>query len=486
MSRRPTHALDRHVALIGFMGAGKTTLGQSLARALARPFVDLDAEIVREAGMSIEDIFAERGEPAFRSLEERLALELLGRSGATIVALGGGAVGSQAIRATLAARALTVLLEVELEEAWERAQGAGRPLAQDFERFRALYAERRSLYVQTADARAHDLAGAVLAAAGIHAEPGSLGRLGELVPGGARVALVADRRVLELHGQAAIAALGERLVSTQGLPSGEAAKSFDCYRRLLEELRLERGDVLVGLGGGTTTDLAGFAAATYMRGIDWIAVPTTLVGQVDAAIGGKTAIDLGSGKNLVGAFHWPARVVIDAELLATLPPEQRREGMAEAVKTGLLAGSEVWELPDAGLVRACAAFKAKVCLRDPRERDERAQLNLGHTFAHALETAGDFGRPTHGEAVALGLMAALRLSLERGLDPGTLRVVEEALEPTPVAVDRERAWTALFRDKKVAGGSPRMVLLERPGRPIWNVTVPEPELRSALDALIVS
>ena len=165
----------------------------------------------------------------------------------------------------------------------------------------------------------------------------------------------------------------------------------------------------MAIGGGTTTDVAGFVAAAYLRGVPWIAVPTTLVGQVDAAIGGKTGVDLPEGKNLVGAFHWPERTIIDHELLATLPDVERRNGLAEVVKTGLLAGEQLWELSEPDLVRRCAAFKATVCLRDPRDDGERAMLNLGHTFAHALEAASSY-ELAHGEAVALGLLAALRLS----------------------------------------------------------------------------
>jgi shikimate kinase/3-dehydroquinate synthase len=207
-------------------------------------------------------------------------------------------------------------------------------------------------------------------------------------------------------------------------------------------------------------------------------VPTSLVAQVDAAIGGKTAIDLPQGKNLVGAFHWPARTVVDPALLETLPEPQRLEGMAEVVKTGLLAGEPFWELPDDELVRRCAAFKAAICLRDPLERGERAVLNLGHTFAHALEAAGDYSGPSHGEAVALGLLAALRLS---GVDPAP---VEQVLAPQPVSVNRDAAWAALARDKKSVNGSPRLVLLEAPGRPITGVELPESEVRAALDSLI--
>jgi 3-dehydroquinate synthetase len=237
-------------------------------------------------------------------------------------------------------------------------------------------------------------------------------------------------------------------------------------------LQIDRSGTIVALGGGTTTDLAGFAAATYMRGIDWVAVPTSLVGQVDAAIGGKTAIDLPEAKNLVGAFHWPARTVIDPALLATLPEEERRNGLAEVVKTGLLAGERLWELPDRDLVRRCAAYKAALCLRDPHDRGPRHALNLGHTFAHALEAASGY-ELSHGRAVALGLQAALRLS---GRDTAP---VDEALAPKPVRVDRARAWQALLRDKK---GRLRIVLLADHGA--REEELPEADVRAALDALI--
>ena len=229
---------------------------------------------------------------------------------------------------------------------------------------------------------------------------------------------------------------------------------------------------MVALGGGTTTDIAGFAAATYMRGVAWVGVPTTLVGQVDAAIGGKTGIDLPEAKNLVGAFHWPARTIVDPALLATLPEAERLNGMAEVVKTGLLAGEPFWELADEELVRRCAAYKAALCLRDPHDLGPRHALNLGHTFGHALEAASGYELP-HGRAVALGLLAALRLS---GRDTAP---VEEVLAPEPVRVDRERAWEALLRDKK---GRLRIVLIGDDGA--FEQELPEADVRAALDALI--
>jgi shikimate kinase/3-dehydroquinate synthase len=469
-------ALTKHVALVGFMGAGKTTIGKEVAERIGRPFVDLDRELEGFAGMPIPKLF-EEGEALFRTKEAKLTVERLRSAKPSVLALGGGAVGSEQVRAALREHALTVVIDVSVDEAWSRVKGGDRPLARDELTFRALFEKRRPLYDEVADARAREADDVVLAAAAVHVEPGSLARLGELVPDGPS-ALVSDAHVGGIYGADAQLALGGRLASVHELPAGEEAKTIESVARLWRELRLDRGGIVVALGGGCTTDAAGFAAATYLRGVRWAAVPTSLVGQVDAAIGGKTAIDLPEGKNLVGAFHWPARTVIDAALLETLPDRERHEGLAEVVKTGLLAGEPLWELPDPVLVRRCATFKAAVCLRDPHERGERAILNLGHTFAHALEAAAGYEGVTHGQAVALGLRAALRLS---GLDTSP---VDEILHPRLVRVNADTAWAALQRDKKAANGRIRLVLLDAPGKPAWGVERPDAEVRAALEELI--
>src|SRR5262245_7899145 len=461
------------------MGAGKTTLGPQLAERLGRPFVAVDEVVVARSGRTIPEIFEAEGEAVFRELEAEAAAAVLERRELAVIELGGGALGAPRTRAALQASAFTLLLDTPLDECWRRVAGSDRPLAQDEGRFRALYEARRPVYEGVADAHATDLDGAVLAAAGVEVGNGALDRLAEALPGDGPVALVADRTVAELHGDRARAALGDRLASAHELPAGEQAKSLAEAGRLWSELRVDRRGTLVALGGGSTIDLTGFVAATYMRGIAWASAATTLVAQVDAALGGKTGIDTQEGKNLVGAFHWPARVVADPEVLETLPPTEVTNGLAEVVKTGLLAGEAVWELERAEQVRRCAAFKAAVCLRDPRERGERAQLNLGHTFAHALESASGYALP-HGRAVALGLLAALRLS---GLE-GEVAVVEEVLRPEKVTVDRDAAWAALVRDKKSVGSSPRLVLLDAPGKPRWNVELPAGDVRAALDELI--
>jgi 3-dehydroquinate synthetase/shikimate kinase len=442
------------------MGAGKSTVGREVALRLGRPFYDVDEEVERAEG-PIGELFEQKGEAAFRELEARFTRDLAERRQPSVIAVGGGAVETRNLLDNL--DVLTVHLDVDVDTAWARVQGSHRPLARDEGEFRRRYERRRPLYEQAADARAEDGDGIVLAAGGVtvSAMPA------DLVPG--PVALVADERVLELHPAPVDG-------SVLTVPPGEEAKTVASAERLWRELRLDRGGTLVAFGGGCTTDVAGLVAATYLRGIDWIAVPTTLVGQVDAAIGGKTAINLPDGKNLVGAFHWPVRTMIDPELLVTLPEEQRREGLAEVVKTGLLAGEPFWELPEGELVRRCAAFKTALCLRDPYDRGARQVLNLGHTFAHALEAGTGYETVTHGRAVALGLLAALRLS---GRPTDT---VVDVLAPVPVKVDRERAWEALKRDKKSIGGELTLVLLGDDGG--YTTSAPETDVRRALDELI--
>jgi shikimate kinase / 3-dehydroquinate synthase len=458
--------MNRHVALVGFMGAGKTTV----AHALGLPFAPLDRSIEREAGRTIPQLFAEEGEEGFRAREAELLERLLVSPTRLLLDLGGGAVTTPRVRALLQEKADVVWLDTDVDTCWERVRGSDRPLAQDEAAFRRLYEERRPLYEEVADFHARDEHDVALAAAGVHVEDGALRRLGELLPGDGPVELVSDPNVAGIHGMDAQLALGPRLAATHELPAGEEAKTLTALDRLWQALRLDRTGTLVALGGGCTTDAAGFAAATYLRGIDWAPVATSLVAQVDAAIGGKTAIDLPQGKNLVGAFHWPVRTIVDPTLLETLPDRERKEGMSEVVKTSLLAGESFHDPLD---VRRCAAFKAAICLRDPHDRGERKRLNLGHTFAHALEAAAGYQAVTHGQAVALGLQAALRLSGE------DTSVVDELLRPKPVRVDRERAWQALLRDKKHEGGELRLVTLHE-----WDVPFPAADVRAALDALI--
>ena len=436
-------AVDRHIALIGFMGAGKSTVGEEVARRTGRPFVDTDAEIEARHG-PIADLFDE-SELEFRRLEQEVVESALAGGEPSVIALGGGA-----FEAARSNRALAVLVDVDVDTAWERSRASGRPLAQEETAFRALFAARD--YRSVADAVAEDADGVLLAALGIRIGKGKAS--GDV--------LLIDPRVKELYNFAL-----DQTLAVREKTLAEAA-------RIWSELRIGREGTIAACGGGTTTDLAGFVAATYMRGVRWNALPTTLVGQVDAAIGGKTAVDLPERKNLVGAFHFPDEVVIDPELLSTLPEGERRNGLAEVVKTGLLVGRPLWELPEEEMIHACAAFKAGVCLEDPFERKGRREiLNLGHTFGHALEAASDY-ELSHGEAVALGLRAALKLS---GLE------IDYPLDPQAARLDRKRAWAALQRDKKVRGGKIRLVLLEALGKPVVREVEAE-HVRAALDELV--
>lgn len=450
-------AVDKHLALIGFMGAGKSTLGREVARLTGRPFLDTDEEIEKRFG-PIGELF-ERGEPEFRRIEEQVVAEALAGPTA-VIALGGGAVLSDATQERLSRTAFVAWVPIDVDIAWARVSGSGRPLARDREQFGNLYDERFDIYDVIAEGGGETAEALLLSS--LHIVFSSKVPYDD-------AAVIADKRVAALHELRLL----RPALSTHLVPSGEEAKTLAVVERLWSELELGRGGWIVGFGGGSTTDVAGFVAATHLRGVRWVAVPTTLVGMVDAAIGGKTGINTEHGKNLAGAFHYPRQVFIDPSFLATLPPEERSAGMAEVVKTGLLAGQELWDLPEEEMIRASAAFKAAVVLSDPYEREgKRAILNLGHTFAHALEAGSGFTL-RHGDAVALGLLAALRLSGK------PTDVVEEVLAPQPVGVDREQAWNALLRDKK---GHLNLVLLGEDGG--YVTPVPEADVRRALHELI--
>ncbi len=479
----------RNLALIGFMGAGKTTLAGRLAERLGWDAADADAEIEQEAGKPVARIFEEDGEAAFRELEERVAARLLERVD-TVIALGGGAVTSPVTRERLRDGTYTVLLDVTVQTAWRRieAQAGDRPLAMEARGFAELYERRRPLYHGVADALvdAEQMEGAEPLLVPL-SRPAAVAELPRLV-GARRAALIADRNVLRLVGRPV-----EPFVTVR-LPAGEAAKTVAVARQAwtrLADLGLERGDVVVGLGGGAATDAAGFVAATYQRGVPWIAVPTSLVGMVDAAIGGKTGIDLPAAKNYVGAFHPAEWVVADPGLLETLPVREWACGFAEVIKTGLLAGGRLWDMvtawePGRGtseqrleLIRRCAAYKAHVVAVDPEERGLRAVLNLGHSIGHAMESAAGYSGLAHGEAVAVGLLPALWLSSRlAGLDPAVEQQVRELLRrhelPTTYGnVDPAAVRDALRRDKKARAGRVRFVLLEAVGKPVWGVDVPD-------------
>ena len=442
------HALDRHVALVGFMGAGKSTLGAA-DRDAARPAVrrSRPRSSSARAGQAIPELFEQRGEVAFRVARGEATLSRAASTSEPAVSRSAAARSRRRGSArSLGERALTVLLDVDAGHgvgAGSRA-AAGRSRATR-RQFRALY-ERAPAALprgRRRDARGRRRRRARRGRRS-HVEPGALARLA----GARRRRRHGRARRRRARARASTAptrsSRSARASPDARVPPGEAAKTLAVARAALARaLRLDRGGVARRARRRLTTDVAGFAAATYLRGVAWIAVPTTLVGQVDAAIGGKTAIDLPEGKNLVGAFHWPEST---RDRPGAARDAARRKsgatGMAEVVKTGLLAGEPLWELPDAELVRRCAAFKAAVCLRDPHERGERAILNLGHTFAHALEAAARLRRLAArrgGRARPARRAAALRARHDRRS--------RRCSRPSPVRVDRDRAWAALPRQE---------------------------------------
>ncbi len=499
------------LVLIGFMGAGKSTA----ARALDPAAMDTDALVEARLGRPVAEVFASDGEAAFRAMEEEVAAEALERAEGGVIALGGGALGSARVRRALE-RHHAVLLDVGVEEAWSRVEGGGRPLAADPARFRALHAEREPAYLAATDAivpgdRAGRVGEAREAIDALEAAPagttliwatggpdgypvyvgeGVLGsRLRPALPG--RRFLVTDEHVGPRYG----AALGEVAVEI-ALPPGEEAKTIAHAERVWRAMAaagLTREDHVAALGGGVVGDLAGFCAATYQRGIPIVQVPTTLVAQVDSAYGGKTGVDLPEAKNYVGAYHAPAAVLADPGVLATLPAAELAAGWAEVVKTALIAGGPLWErvrampapAPDSALILACARLKLAVVASDERDAGRRQVLNLGHTVGHAIEVAAGYGRYRHGEAVGLGLLAALRLSGQDALRAEVEAMLAAAGLPTrlqSVAVDAILA--AVARDKKRRGSGPvPFVLVKAPGAVREGRPVPDAALRAAVEEL---
>ena len=333
-----------------------------------------------------------------------------------------------------------------------------------------------------------------------------------------RVFLIADQAIIELHGATALKSLEAvgRSVESYAVPSGEASKSLaslDALYSWLSSHRAERRDIIFALGGGVTTDLAGTVAATYLRGMPLVHAPTTVLGMVDAAIGGKVAIDLPSGKNLVGAFYQPRAVLADVATLATLPPRELRSGFAEVIKHGLIRDEAMLDLldesadalldPAAGLtdesrrqllvdvITRNQAIKAAVVSADERESDIRAILNYGHTLGHAIEAVTGYSAVLHGEAVAMGMVAVAEMGCSLGLIDEALvarhrRLIERFGLPTqsPPGLGRAEIVEAMSRDKKVVGGKQRWILLESVGNPIVRDDVPAEVVSEAIDAVV--
>ena len=529
----------RSIVLVGMMGAGKTSVGKRLAAALSLPFVDADAEIETAAGMSIAEIFARHGEAYFRDGERRVVARLLGE-GQRIVATGGGAFMSAATRDKIADRGVSVWLKADADVLLRRVRKrVNRPLlsVDDQEAtLRRLIDERYPVYaladfsVSSRDqpheagiAEIIDILGGgldalprlrgaappgparavvpvelgprryeIVVGGGLLAEAGA--RIARIAPGAA-CAIVTDENVARACLPALEASLDAAGVRHSRLvvPPGEASKSWAMFQRVCEAIlaaKTERGDLVVALGGGVVGDLAGFAAATTLRGIRFVQIPTTLLAQVDSSVGGKTAINCEHGKNLVGAFHQPSLVLADTDVLASLPPREFRAGYAEIVKYGLINDApfmswlearwrEVFERGPAlaeAIAVSCRA-KAAIVARDETEQGDRALLNLGHTFGHALEalTGFDAGRLNHGEGVAIGLGCAFRFSARLGhcaeADAARVEAHLRAVGlPSRIAdvpglnADAEGVLESMYHDKKVSRGALTFILSRGVGR----------------------
>ncbi|MBE3039889.1 MAG: 3-dehydroquinate synthase [Chloroflexi bacterium] len=533
------------IFLYGPSGSGKSTTGQLLAQNLDLPFYDLDVEITRHIGKSVPEIFAREGEPAFRQYEhaelQRILSgknetgvlnpltsgegrvkkqQLMGNTG-KVIALGGGTLLDSGTRRLAETNGEVLLLYAPVEVLTTRLTNCDdeRPLLNGnvSASLPELLARRAGHYAsfplkldtspltpEQAAWQAHILLGLFRVKGMNHANPGhssaydikviqgGLAELGTLLINRGltgSLVLVSDEHVGRLYAKGMLGALHKSGLTANAIliPPGERHKTMDTVSMLWEAFLsagLERGSTVIALGGGVVSDLAGFAAATFLRGVRWVVLPTSLLGMADASLGGKTGADLPQGKNLVGAFHPPSLVLADPDTLLTLPLPELRSGLAEVVKHGIIADPELFErcaslvnldksetikneFPE--IVRRAMAVKIQVIEEDPFEQGRRAALNLGHTIGHAVELASGYIL-RHGEAVAIGMVVEARLAERIGLaDTGLAETIAGVLQhlglPTviPPGLDREVMVRSMGLDKKRAGGKLRFALPVRIG-----------------------
>lgn len=506
-----------NLILFGSMGAGKSAVGRRLAERLGMAFVDTDALVERETRLSVGEIFHRYGEPRFRALERRV----IGRAASgrcQVIATGGGAVVDPRNRARLRRAGLTVWLKTDPEVAAARVGGANnRPLLASGQRadiLAHLLAEREPYYrealihVDTSGHSVEEVASTIVARLqpgssvvsvnavasqyDVHVGWGTLDRFGERLAAYTRActaAVITNPRVGKVYARRVAASLrrsGFRPVVVT-IPDGERYKTLRTASRVYDELvqrRFERGDILVALGGGVIGDLTGFVAATYLRGVRYVQVPTTVVAQVDSSIGGKTGVDHPKGKNLIGSFHHPVMVYADVATLQTLPRRELVAGLAEVVKYGVIADASFFSyleeqaesvlggVPDVlvEVVRRSAAVKADVVRQDERETGLRRILNYGHTAGHVVETLTGYSAIRHGEAVSIGMDFAARLAAQLNLCGESLvrrqRTLLERLGlPTRLpAIIPARAIQTMRLDKKVREGRVYFVLPQKVGQ----------------------
>ncbi len=528
-----THnSYTRRIFLYGPPGSGKTTVGELLAGQLNLPFDDLDALIERQAGCTIAQLFAREGEAGFRKRE---ADQLRGwiKNSAGVLALGGGALldsasCEQALRSGIViclSASLPALVNRMEVQALSRPLLAGEDMAARLEKLflaRADHYASFPLNVRTTGRTPDEIIQEIQRTTGWFHLPnheegydvrildGGLGMLPEVLKGmsfGGNIGLVSDENVMPLYGKGLAARLELAGFKTLffTIPAGEKEKTIQTVSKLWEGFLssgLDRSSLVLALGGGVVCDVAGFAAATFMRGVRWIAVPTSLLAMVDASLGGKTGVDLPFGKNLVGSFYPPTQVIADPAVLATLPVEEWRCGLAETIKHGLLADPDLLQdcqkiaafnpnfqainpAECTALVKRSVAVKAQFVRRDPYEKGERAALNLGHTIGHAIELVSGYTL-RHGEAVAIGLVLEARLAERLGLAESGLADEIAALLKSlgipatlPRQMDRDAVLAAMEGDKKRRDGRVRFALPERIGGYVFST----PSMEIVLDVL---
>ena len=553
-----------NIVITGFSGTGKSLVAREIAGQLGRDFIDTDAEIVKLAGKPIAEIFQQDGEEKFRELE-REVIKRASRRSHKVIATGGGAIVDPQNHAQLARNGFIVCLDAKPETIYQRLFQEGshgseiRPLLEgdnSLERIRQLKARRQPYYddvdlvINTDDLSIADVAGEVIkgwrllrSARNDKGEArnsrgrtrndvdkdvacwvetatqrypifvgyGLLDKLGEELKKvtSSRVAIViSDENVSRLYGDRVEKGLRNAgfAVNSFIVPPGEETKSIntaiDIYNFLIKK-RVERDDMLIALGGGMIGDLAGFVAATYLRGIPWIQVPTSLIGMVDASIGGKVAVNHSEGKNLIGAFYQPNFVLADTRALATLPERELTSGWAEVVKYGLILDKEFFEFLESNVDRLTklepdvvneaiihsASLKAQVVSQDEKEKGQRIILNYGHTIAHGLEAATRYIDFLHGEAVAIGMMGAAKLSQRLGILPANIVKRQQSLLrkfglPTAFfGINLAEIAKAMEVDKKTRAKEIRWVLLEGIGKTAIRASVPQQDVLAVLEEL---
>lgn len=561
MSKEQATGSSQQIVLVGLSGVGKSSVGRVLAERLGWPLFDTDHLIAEHEGATAAELITAQGEAAFRRIEERVVTEIARRAPA-VIATGGGAFLSPTARRALGERGLIYYLDATPTEIAQRIRSAPdaeeRPLlGEDLEgRLDELDAERRPYYahadhwVPTQSATPEQSAARILrhwaegppaggehrlqrlGAAGPAQAPAALvdtgrerypiwvgrgeldrlpERLQQLDLAGGRVFVISDTQVMAAHGEQIAGVLdGAGIAGSSYLvPPGEPSKALrvvsELYRWLADQ-HAERGDTVVALGGGVIGDLAGFTAATYLRGMPLVQVPTTVLAMNDASIGGKTGVDLPGGKNLVGTFKQPRAVVADIDTLTTLPRRAFLEGFAEVIKHALIldpvllgelerhAGRLGPSDPDLDLLAQVAArsarLKALIVSSDAEEQGLRAILNYGHTIGHGIEAASGYTDYLHGEAVAVGMMGAGRIAQHLGmLDAEVVARQADLLRAfgLPLAapgVSAQAILDAMRLDKKVAHGRQHFVLLERPGRPVVRDDVPDALVEETVRGLV--